>query len=89
MGLLWQDNRHAVVYGGHQCVGFGRDDGAGVEFGTFGGCPGFPQARKTEWPVGFEGDVHRHFGFAIVLPLPFIEPRGGHDAAPASESTPE
>ena len=75
-----EDDGHAIVNGSHQVIGFGRDNGAGLDVFSSGGAPQIPKAGKGKGRAGFERDVHGRFGSAIGVALPFVKSGCGNEA---------
>ena len=79
--LCRKDDGHAIVNGGHQVVGFGRDNGAGLDAFSGGRVPHVPKAGKGKGHAGVERDVHGRFGSAIGVALPFVKSGCGNEAS--------
>lgn len=80
--LRRQDDRHPVMDGPHQRVGFSDDDGAGFQrlAVLF---PAFPETGEGEGAGGFQADEIRLFGGFGVRPL--VKPIGDDQAAAMAE----
>ncbi len=72
-GVVRQDDRHAVMDGGHQLVWRSGDDGGRFYLRPIRRLPMLPQPGKGKRFPGLEPDQVRHLGFTAGLGLPFIK----------------
>jgi hypothetical protein len=76
--LFGHHDRHPVMDGSHESIGFCRDDRAGMDGLLFRRDPGFIKTRKTKRLSRFKRETKR-FPDAVAY-LPFIEPVGHNQA---------
>ena len=79
LGLFGQNDRHAVVDGGHKLVGRGSDNGAGLNTLALRPTPRLPDAGEGKEAAALEGEPQRYFRGVPPAPglAPFVETVGG------------
>ena len=80
---LRQDNRHPVVDGAQEFVGFGGDYGAGPDNIACSVLPRVPKSCEAKGFSRLHYDPHGPFG--ISYPLPLVETVGEDHATPADQ----